>query len=83
MAKQLFGTDGMRGIPGTYPLDDPTLERLGFVLGEFCSRAPPRQGSSKPRALIGRDTRESGPHIAELIARGLCAAGVEPSPPGC
>ena len=35
MAKQLFGTDGIRGIPGTYPLDDPTLERLGCVLGEF------------------------------------------------
>ena len=32
----------------------------------------------KPRVLIGRDTRESGPHIAERIARGLAAAGAEP-----
>ena len=35
MAKQLFGTDGIRGIPGTYPLDDPTLERVGVALGEY------------------------------------------------
>ena len=32
----------------------------------------------RPRVLIGRDTRESGPHIAERIARGLAAAGAEP-----
>jgi phosphoglucosamine mutase len=74
MAKQLFGTDGIRGIPGTYPLDDATLERLGFVLGEYLLARAEGKGS-RPRVLIGRDTRESGPHIAELIARGLCAAG--------
>jgi phosphoglucosamine mutase len=77
MAKQLFGTDGMRGIPGTYPLDDPTLERLGFALGEYLLARPAAEKGSKPRVLIGRDTRESGPHIAERITRGLCAAGVE------
>src|ERR1700734_3789721 len=77
MAKQLFGTDGIRGIPGTYPLDNSTLERLGFVLGEFLLPSSAAQESSKPRVLVGRDTRESGPHIAAQIARGLCAAGAE------
>jgi phosphoglucosamine mutase len=77
MAKQLFGTDGIRGIPGGYPLDDSTLERLGFVLGEFLLASSAAQETSKPRVLIGRDTRESGPHIAAQIARGLCAAGAE------
>ena len=77
MAKQLFGTDGIRGIPGTYPLDDPTLERLGFVLGEFLLASSAAHASSKPRVLIGRDTRESGPHIAAQIAGSLCAAGAE------
>jgi phosphoglucosamine mutase len=77
MAKQLFGTDGMRGIPGTYPLDDPTLERLGVALGEYLLARPSATAAAKPQVLIGRDTRESGPHIAELIARGLCVAGVE------
>jgi phosphoglucosamine mutase len=73
MAKKLFGTDGIRGIPGEYPLDDATLERVGQALGEYL-----RAHSSQPRILIGRDTRESGPHIAERIARGLTAAGAEP-----
>jgi len=77
MAKQLFGTDGVRGIPGTYPLDDATLERLGTALGEYLLKQS-QAGASQPRVLIGRDTRESGPHIAELIARGLCAAGAKP-----
>ena len=73
MAKQLFGTDGIRGIPGEYPLDDATLERVGKALGDYLQKKTVR-----PRVLIGRDTRESGPHIAELIARGLASAGVEP-----
>ena len=77
MAKQLFGTDGMRGIPGTYPLDDATLEQLGAMLGEYLRKLSPAK-DSRPRVLIGRDTRESGPHIAEQIARGLCAVGAKP-----
>src|SRR3984885_10850599 len=82
MAKQRFGTDGIRGIPGAYPLDDSTLERLGFVLGEFLLPSYAAQQSSKARVLVGRDTRESGPHIAAQIARGLCAAGAEAVPAG-
>jgi phosphoglucosamine mutase len=73
MSKKLFGTDGIRGVPGEYPLDDPTLDRVGLALGEYL-----RSLSARPRVLIGRDTRESGPHIAERIARGLAAAGAEP-----
>lgn len=73
MAKKLFGTDGIRGVPGEYPLDDPTLDRVGLALGEYL-----RSLSARPRVLIGRDTRESGPHIADRIARGLSAAGAEP-----
>lgn len=73
MAKNLFGTDGIRGIPGEYPLDDATLERVGRALGKYL-----RAHGSQPRVLIGRDTRESGTHIANLIARGLAASGAEP-----
>jgi phosphoglucosamine mutase len=75
--KQLFGTDGIRGLPGEFPLDDATLDRVGMALGEYVS-SHGRTPSDRPRVLIGRDTRESGPHIAERIARGLAAAGVEP-----
>jgi len=73
MGKELFGTDGIRGIPGEYPLDDATLERVGLALGKHL-----REQTAKPKVLIGRDTRESGPHIAECIARGLASAGSEP-----
>ena len=76
MVKQLFGTDGIRGIPGEYPLDDATIERVGFALGEHLVSRKKTQGA-RPRVLIGRDTRESGPHIAEQIARGLAASGAE------
>jgi len=73
MAKELFGTDGIRGIPGEYPLDDATLSRAGLALGEYL-----RSLQSRPRVLIGRDTRESGPHIADRIAEGLAASGADP-----
>ncbi|MFZ3331181.1 MAG: phosphoglucosamine mutase [Candidatus Acidiferrales bacterium] len=81
MAKQLFGTDGIRGVPGEYPLDDATLDRVGLALGEYLNSngtAANALHGAKPRVLIGRDTRESGPHIAERIARGLAGAGAEP-----
>ncbi len=76
MPRELFGTDGIRGIPGKYPLDDATLGRLGLALGRHISAGP--SAAARPRVLIGRDTRESGPHIAERIAGGLAAAGTEP-----
>jgi phosphoglucosamine mutase len=70
MAKELFGTDGIRGIPGTPPLDDATLYATGHGLGEYLKR---EHGAA--HVLIGMDTRESGPHIAALLAAGLQRAG--------
>jgi phosphoglucosamine mutase len=71
MTKELFGTDGIRGIPGTYPLDDATLYGVARALGKYLlERAP------KPRVLIGMDTRESGPHIAAQLGAGLADDGV-------
>jgi len=70
MAKELFGTDGIRGIPGAPPLDDATLYATGRSLGGYLKR---EHGSA--RVLVGMDTRESGPHIASLIAAGLRQAG--------
>ena len=76
MGKQLFGTDGIRGVPGEFPLDDATLVRVGAALGHYLHEAKPA-GAASNRVLIGRDTRESGPHIEKCIARGLAAAKVE------
>ncbi len=70
MAKELFGTDGMRGVPGTPPLDDQTLHATGRAIGGYL-----RKEFGSAHALIGMDTRESGPHIAQLLTAGLQAAG--------
>ncbi len=70
MAKQLFGTDGIRGRAGEPPLDDPTVFAVGLALGD----ASRKEGGST--VLIGMDTRKSGPHIAATLAGGLVSKGV-------
>jgi len=70
MAKKLFGTDGIRGVPGTPPLDDATLYATGRALGTYLHRA---HGAAN--VLIGMDTRESGPHLAALLAAGVTKSG--------
>src|SRR6185312_4817641 len=73
MAKQLFGTDGIRGTAGTPPLDPRTVTALGMALAEdLQSRAAARHP-----VLIGMDTRESGPSIAAHLADGLRRGGVD------
>lgn len=72
MPKELFGTDGIRGIPGAPPLDDQTLFATGRSLAAYL-----RREHSRPHVLIGMDTRESGPHIAAMLAAGLAEAGAE------
>lgn len=68
----LFGTDGVRGTPGTSPLDEQTLARLGAAIASSIM-----QLSRAPRVLIGRDTRESGPWITKQLLRGLTSGGAE------
>jgi phosphoglucosamine mutase len=70
MARQLFGTDGVRGVAGEYPLDRPTTHALGRALGEWVAHH-----GADPQVLIGMDTRESGIWLAEQVAGGLTQAG--------
>ena len=74
MTKALFGTDGIRGIPGTPPLDDATLYATGRAVAAFLHR-----DHSEPHAMIGMDTRESGPHISAMLAAGLEKGGAKVS----
>jgi phosphoglucosamine mutase len=67
---QLFGTDGVRGTAGQFPLDAATVRRIGAAL----VRALPH-GTDSPRLLIGRDTRESGGWIEAELAHGAAGAG--------
>jgi phosphoglucosamine mutase len=73
MPKQLFGTDGVRGVAGEYPLDPVTTHALGRALGERVV-----QNRIRPEVLIGMDTRESGPWLAGQVAGGLVESGVRP-----
>ena len=72
MAHRLFGTDGVRGLAGAYPLDRPTIARIGAAV----VRALPR-ASGAHRVIIGRDTRESGPWIEQELVRGARSAGAQ------
>lgn len=69
--KRLFGTDGIRGVAGEFPLDASTVRMIGVsIASQFYTRL-----DRSPRFVIGRDTRESGSWIEEAIADGASAAG--------
>ncbi|HEY3836129.1 MAG TPA: phosphoglucosamine mutase [Bryobacteraceae bacterium] len=71
MGKQLFGTDGIRGVAGQPPLDRRTVHAVGLALGkDLVDRGHAGE------ALIGMDTRESGPWISAELAAGLAQHGV-------
>jgi phosphoglucosamine mutase len=72
VAKQLFGTDGIRGVAGEYPLDAQTIHAFGAALAEDAAGA-----AAHPEILIGADTRESGRWIAEMAAGGLVRGGAK------
>jgi phosphoglucosamine mutase len=74
MAKKLFGTDGIRGRAGEFPLDPRTVVALGMALAEDLDH----HRNTGP-VLIGMDTRESGPAIAAQLAYGLRAVGTRVS----
>jgi phosphoglucosamine mutase len=76
VGKELFGTDGIRGVAGEYPLDPATVYAFGAALGHDAVAASASPGNLiGPEILIGMDTRESGPWIAEMVAGGLESAG--------
>ena len=68
----LFGTDGIRGVAGKYPLDAATIPRIGRALGAVLGK-----GSGPARVVVGRDTRESSEWITGALTSGLHSAGFE------
>ena len=75
MSHRLFGTDGVRGKAGEYPLDHETVARLGGALVRAMQRA--NGADSRLRLVVGRDTRESGEWIERELARGVHSSGAE------
>ena len=70
--RQLFGTDGIRGVAGEFPLTKQSTYLIGRALGHDLMRSTPN-----PQAVIGQDTRESSQWIADRVAEGLAAVGVD------
>jgi phosphoglucosamine mutase len=67
--RKLFGTDGIRGVAGEFPLDKKTVFAIGRALGDHLPAGP-------RRVVIGQDTRESSAGIAETLSAGLRTANV-------
>ena len=70
---KLFGTDGIRGTAGVFPLDVPTMRRAGASL----TRHLQHELSRPPKIVSGRDTRESGEWLESAFVEGAVAAGAE------
>ncbi|MGI9034536.1 MAG: phosphoglucosamine mutase [Pyrinomonadaceae bacterium] len=69
--KKLFGTDGMRGRAGAFPLNQKTVE----IVGRSLARQLKEKLNRQPRFITGRDTRESGGWIERAFHAGAIAAG--------
>jgi phosphoglucosamine mutase len=70
--RQLFGTDGIRGVAGEFPLTVESTYLIGRALGHDLVRA-----ARTAQAVIGQDTRESSGWIADRVAGGLASVGVD------
>ncbi|HYY41286.1 MAG TPA: phosphoglucosamine mutase [Pyrinomonadaceae bacterium] len=71
--KKLFGTDGMRGAAGVFPLDADTM----WTTGASLARQLGAQTARAPRIVMGRDTRESGAWLETALSAGARAGGAQ------
>ncbi len=71
--KKLFGTDGMRGEAGQFPLDAETVKTVGASLAKHLAA----QLGRPPLIVIGRDTRESGEWLEQALIAGASQAGAQ------
>jgi phosphoglucosamine mutase len=70
--RQLFGTDGIRGVAGEFPLTRDSVYWIGRALGHDLVRV-----NARARVVIGQDTRVSSRWIADRLLQGLASVGVE------
>ncbi len=71
--RKYFGTDGIRGPVGQWPISADFMLRLGRAVGSVLAR----DGNERPRVLIGKDTRISGYMFESALEAGLVAAGAD------
>ncbi len=71
--RRYFGTDGIRGAVGEWPISADFMLRLGRAVGSVLAR----DGKERPNVLIGKDTRVSGYMFEAALEAGLVAAGAD------
>lgn len=71
--KKYFGTDGIRGHVGEYPITPDFMLKLGWAAGKVFARS----GGLRSKILIGKDTRVSGYMFEAALEAGLASAGVD------
>ena len=71
MTQQYFGTDGIRGSVGEFPITPDFVLRLGHAVGRLL-----KESTNAPTVLIGKDTRISGYMLESALESGLNSAGV-------
>lgn len=71
--KKLFGTDGMRGLAGEFPLNEETIK----VVGQSLTRQFTVKLGRSPKFIVGRDTRESGEWIENAFCKGSVSQNAE------
>ncbi|HZY33490.1 MAG TPA: phosphoglucosamine mutase [Rhodanobacter sp.] len=71
--RKYFGTDGIRGLVGQWPISADFMLRLGRAVGSVLAR----DGKERPNVLIGKDTRISGYMFEAALEAGLVAAGAD------
>ena len=71
-----FGTDGIRGLFGKFPITPDFVLKLGYVAGQVLVDKNPNP-KKKPSVVIGKDTRLSGYVIEAALQAGFNSAGVD------
>jgi phosphoglucosamine mutase len=75
MKKQYFGTDGIRGEVGQFPIVPEFMTRLGYAAGKVFTKDV--KAGERCKVLIGKDTRISGYLLEAALEAGFAAAGVD------
>lgn len=75
MTRRFFGTDGIRGEVGQFPITPDFMLKLGWACGRVFARESEAVG--RPLVIIGKDTRVSGYMFESALEAGLVAAGVD------
>ncbi len=71
MSRKYFGTDGVRGLANTAPMDPQTIMRCGMAAGSLFSNG------HRPRVVIGKDTRLSGYMVEQALTAGFLSVGMD------